>query len=508
MHESHSSQTFRDTIVTLARKWRIFVPFALVTPLVVFVMISSQRPMYGASADVLLNRQAFVLSDLRDATFWYPNREQLTQARLARLPEVGQRVVDAAGLQARGRYGFLAQSSVAAGGGTDVMTFHVSDPDPALAARLATTYAEQYISYRTEVDTRSLNRALAVVGKELEQARAGDLDPVLYADLVDKQQALNTALASLSTNATLVRRATTATQIAPRPRDSVLTALGLGLVVGIGLAGLAILLDPRGRTPEEIAEGLGLPLVGLLPREQRRSRAGKLALPRIDGPRAEAVHSIRTSLDALGSREGVVLVSSSVDGEGKSATAADLARAYAQAGRRVMLVDLDLARPTLARRFGVPPSPGLVNVVQGTARLGEAVQVVPLDRSTTGTLGVVTAGTPLATDTAGITAAPALGEALESLRTAADIVLVDTPPLLERSDALVLSAHADGVLLVLQARRYRRRYGPELRRLLARSRAAPLGVVIIAGPGELATARGGLPRDPYPDRHIQAFGRV
>jgi uncharacterized protein involved in exopolysaccharide biosynthesis len=196
MDKSRSSRTVADTLVELARKWRLIVPFAVVTPLVVFASASSQPAVYSSSADVLLNRQGFVISNLQDPTFWYPNRAQLTQARLARLPEVAQRVVDAAGLADRGRYGFLAQSWVQAGQYTDVMTFHVRDSDPRLAARLATIYAEQYIAYRRAVDTHSLRRATRVVDRQLAQASSGSRDPVLYADLVQKQQRLHTALAS------------------------------------------------------------------------------------------------------------------------------------------------------------------------------------------------------------------------------------------------------------------------------------------------------------------------
>jgi Mrp family chromosome partitioning ATPase len=520
MDESRSSRTVVDTFVDLARKWPLILPFAIVTPLVAFALTSSQPAVHSSSADVLLNRQAYVISGLRDPTFWYPNRAQLTQATLARLPDVAQRVVDAAGLADRGRYGFLAQSWVAAGGGTDVMTFHVSDRDPELAARLATTYAEEYIAYRNELDTQSLSRAIAVIGRQVERTRGSD--PVAYADLVSKQQQLHTALAALKTNVILVRPAGVAEQVAPRPYDSLLAAVFLGLVVGVGLAALAVLLDPRGRTAEEIAEQVALPLVGLLPRERRARRGTRaLALQGRDEARADAVRTLRTNLELapVGQRGTVVLVTSAVAAEGKSTTAADLAVALARAERDVVLVDLDLHRPTLARLIGQPLAPGVADIVRRTATLDQALRPVPLGSRPDGdepdsaaqgrgTLRALTAGTDLTSGSTVLTSAQAIHQLLESLRESADVVLVDTPPLLRTSDPLALSTYADGILLVLNARRYRRRYAPELRHLIALSPAPPLGIVVVGEPGWLQRARADTHEDRPRPRRAQALGRA
>jgi Mrp family chromosome partitioning ATPase len=521
MDESSSSRTAVDTIVDLARKWQLILPFAIVTPLVAVAITASQPAVHSSSADVLLNRQAYVVSGLRDATFYYPNRAQLTQARLARLPEVAQRVVDAAGLADRGRYGFLAQSWVGAGGGTDVMTFNVSDRDPELASRLATTYAKAYIAYRRELDTRSLSQAIAVVGRQMEQIRG--TDPIAFADLVSKQQQLQTALSALKTNAILVRPGGIAEQVAPRPYDSLRSAGLLGLVVGVGLAALALLLDPRSRTAEDIAEQVGVPLLGVLPREQRLKR-GKIALglPRSDESRSDAVRMLRTVLELarLGPREGVMLVTSAVAGEGKSTTAAHLALAYALTGRDVVLVDLDLRRPAIARLLRQPPEPGVTDVLGSSAALDRALRPVAFDTASSGgreqasaedapgTLRFLTAGTRLAPDSTAITSPQAIHRLLESLRESADLVIVDAPPLLQTNDPLGLSVHADGVLVVLDARRYRRRYAPQLRQLLTMSSAQPLGIVVVADPRRHQQARAYTGDGHSVPRRLHSLGRV
>jgi succinoglycan biosynthesis transport protein ExoP len=527
MHESRSLQAVLEKLAALGRRWRIFVPFAIVTPLVVLALTSSTPRMYESSAEVLLNRQGVDLSGLRDSTVSYPIRTLMTQAELARLYEVARRVVEAAELPELDAFGFLGQSSVIAEGWTDLMTFQVRDRDPEQAARLATIYAEQYVAYRKDLDTQSLRRAIAVVGGQLKRSRAQGTDPSIYGDLVQKQQQLDTALTSLEANATLVGPAVDATRIAPRPLRASLIALALGLIVGIGLAGLAGLLDPRARTANEISELLGLPLLARLPVERRTRRGsdGLVMLRREDGPEAEAIRVLRANLvDPLASQQGIVMVTSSVAGEGKSTTVANLAVALALAGRSVALVDLDLRRPAIRRLFHLPSSPGMAEVVRGTTELEDALHLVPLDRprdqaddgpqpakeqSLRGTLRIVTAGAAPSADATEIVAGRALPAALDSLRRVADVVLVDSPPLLQSSDALGLSALADGLLFIANTRLYRRRYTQEIARLLALSPASPLGLVVIGEPGELEF----VARHAYVDRRdlhrdLGALGRA
>jgi Mrp family chromosome partitioning ATPase/capsular polysaccharide biosynthesis protein len=506
MHESRSPQAAQERLLALARRWRIFLPFAIVTPLVALAFASSEPAMYESSAEVLLSREGSVIAGLKDPTFLYPRRNLSTQAQLARLPDVGRRVAQDAGLE-EGAFGFLAHSSVVADGETDLMTFRVRDGDPDRASRLATTYAEAYIAYRTALDTQAMRRALAVVDRQLSQARAHGADASAYTDLVSQQQRLHTGLAVLEANATLVRPGSAAVQIAPRPTRDLLGAIGLGLVVGLGLAGLVNLLDSRARSADDISEQLGLPLLGRLPLE-RRARGSALAMLRSEEDRStEAVRLLRASfeLDELGRRQGIVMATSSVAGEGKSTTIANLSAALALAGRTVVLVDLDLRQPVISRLFDLPPTPGIAEVIHGTTELDDVLRTVPLARAvergtrpretatTAGALLVVTAGSRV-DDPTGLVTRPALASTLESLRSRADLVLLDAPPLLQASDALTLSTYVDGLLFVASTKTYRRKYARELARLFAASEVETIGLVVIGDSGELEPAR------PYADR--------
>jgi polysaccharide biosynthesis transport protein len=182
-----------------------------------------------------------------------------------------------------------------------------------------------------------------------------------------------------------------------------------------------------------------------------------------------------------------VMVTSAVEGEGKSTTAANLAVAFARAGRKVLLVDLDFGRASLHRFFGLQAQPGLADVVLGSVPLSEAVSYIDVDspgrtdQSTAaprgGSLGVVPLGSlpPHAGDVAFTVG---IEQVLGRLANEADLVLIDSPPLLRVGDALALTPYVDGLLLVANLRVIRPAMLDELRRVLADCPTAKLGFVL------------------------------
>jgi Mrp family chromosome partitioning ATPase len=487
------------------RKW-IILPFLILTPLVAHVHKSEGTPVYDASAEVLLNRTSQNLSGLSDPALWDPARTIRTQANVARLPAIAQRVVEAAGLKwDPGR--FLGQSSVDADDTVDLLTFRVRDVNPARATRLANLYAEKYIEYRQLLDTNALREASRSLGGQIVALKKQGLDATnSYANLIEKQQQLQTAQTLLKSNALLVREASGAGLVGSQSRRTELLALAAGIIVALALAFLVDTFDTRIRVREELAAELGLPLLGSLPEPRRRLRRRR-SLVMLDEPNsagAELFRILRTTLDvtALNEECRSIMVTSALEAEGKSTTAANLAIALARMGRHVVLIDMDLRRPSLHRFFDLNGRPGITDVVFERASVEDAAVELAFrngslnlrledmrsnGRRRAGTLEIIGSGTP-ASNPGDFMVTSELDVVLERLRHRADLIVVDGPPLLLSADALTLSSKIDALLVVARMKGFRREYIGDMKRVLAASPALKLGLVVTgdAAPGRRA----------------------
>lgn len=491
----------RRILAILQRRWLIVVVAAIITPAVVVAGSWTQTPVYESSSDVLLSYQnlAGSLTGTIDSTINQdPVRVAQTQAQLARVPEVAQRTLAAAGQPARDVNDFLDSSSVTTSSTSDLLTFHVKDKKPALAQALATEYARQFIAYRLQLDTAAIDRARAELQTRIRQLRAsGTGNAGLLGDLINKDQTLQTLQSLQTSNALLVREGGTAGKVYPTPLRNGLLGLGLGLLVGIGFAFLREALDTTVRNADEISERLGLTLLARLPEPPRRLRsAGHLAmLEEPTGVDAEAYRMLRTNLEFvdLDRRARVIAVTSAVNDEGKSTTAANLAVAFARAGNRVILVDLDLRRPTLHTFFGLADRPGVTDVILGESGVDDALAPAVIDlgdrlldhsgpsrngvSERSAGLEVMPSGPP-PHDASQLIAGPRLGPLVADLRQRCDLVIIDTAPLLRVGDTMAMSVHMDALVVVAKVNRVSRQMLGETARLLRRMRTAKLGVVV------------------------------
>lgn len=492
--------TLRDHLEALKRRKWLIMLVALIATWAGVVFSLRQEPLYRASAEVLLSRQnlAATLTGTADpAASSQTDRIAETRARLAATPQVAALTLQAAGVTDRTAKDLLERSEVTAEQNVDLLRFSVTDPERALASRLATAYAREFTVYLRQVDSASL----VGVQKELQQRireleASGDRRSPLYVTLVAKMQELQTMEALQTASAFLMRGADGAKQVQPRPVRNGLLGLGLGLVLAVGLAFLRETLDTRVRSVHDIANRLGLPLLARVPgpRGGFRRKSPLVLLAEPESAQAEAFRMLVTNLEFVNIERDAhaVMVTSAVQAEGKSTTAANLAIALARTGKRVVLVDLDLRHPSLDRLFSLEGGAGLTSVVLGRVELEKALAIVPVtasafggsgsengngDGSGAGLLGVLSTG-PIPPDPGEFVKTQPVGDLLGHLRELADVVVIDAPPLLHVGDAMALSAKVDGLIVVARLNVLRRPMLGELRRTLDACPAAKLGFVV------------------------------
>ncbi len=231
------------------------------------------------------------------------------------------------------------------------------------------------------------------------------------------------------------------------PREKLNLALGLllGLGVGIAQALLRYQLDTSFRTRDELVSA-GVPYLGTVYRDPALKKLSVLD-PQLRRPLlAETVRQIRTNLRFVPTAAPVqvLAVTSSVDGEGRSVTAVELASSFAELGRRVLLIDADLRQPRLGQLLGVTGSAGLPAVLIGDVKLEDAVQ-------TWGPHGLrVLPGGLVPPNPSELLASPAMTELLAAARSSYDVVVLDTSALLAVTDGAVAASSADGVILLVR----------------------------------------------------------
>jgi capsular exopolysaccharide synthesis family protein len=243
-------------------------------------------------------------------------------------------------------------------------------------------------------------------------------------------------------------RPATAVPLPVSPNVPFNLALGaaLGLLIGLAAAFVRNARDTRIRSAERVAALTGAPILSEIAAD-RDARRNPLTLGAPPGSlRVEAFRKLRTNLQFLasGRPHRVVVVTSAAIGEGKSTTACNLALALADAGSRVLLVDLNLRRPQVDRYLGLAPGAGVVNVLAGRIAVRHAVL-----RWIEGGLDVLPAG-PVPFNPSELLASRATGALLDEVRQRYDFVILDAPALLPVTDAAAVAARADGVVLVVR----------------------------------------------------------
>ena len=403
----------------------------------------------------------------------------------------------------------------------DIGTISVkaTGPDPSEVAKRANTFATVFLSYLQTRQTQQKQGRIAVLEKTLKQTSkdiaavqgqlsAAPKDVVLKA----QSQALSTRYqrafsdlqaqfeeVSTGPGLTVLQKATAIPSAdagtvltAPTSRSGRLKIAGLaGLLLGIVLALLLDRFDTRLRRRNEVQEAMNLPVLAEVPKAPRSDRKTMLFMVHDPGgAQAEAFRGLRSSMmlipgsplspgdsgrRAAAQPPAVILVVSARAGEGKTTTAANLAAAMAESGKRVLVLDCDFRNPTQHQVLDVPWGPGLSDLWDA-----EASELFTLSRPTAmPNLRLVTAGNALDRPVALPTKMAGL---IQEARGFADVVIIDAAPLLTANEAIDLMPYVDSVLVVCRSGRTTRDQAHRSVELLGRMRVPVSGIVLNGTP--------------------------
>ena len=292
-----------------------------------------------------------------------------------------------------------------------------------------------------------------------------DSNRTLYEGLLEKLKEAGVTAGLRSNNFRIINAARVPTSPSePNIPRNLAFALVLGVISGVGLAFLLENLDNTVRTPEQAQAISGLPSLGMIPLGSKSANHGstgkRLALTaskevvetvtqvRPQSQMAESYRALRTSLllSNLGAPPKVIMVTSARPQEGKTTTSINTAIVLAQKGVRVLLVDADLRRPSIHKTLGMGPRSGLSNVLTGSATVQQTITTSPILPN----LFIMPAGTP-PPNPAELLASSNMRDLIVELRGLYDHIVIDTPPTLSVTDAVVLSPRADATILVIRS---------------------------------------------------------
>ena len=464
-----------DHVAILRRQWRIAVVMMILGAAAGFGLSMRQETVYGAESRLLLEPTTTESTSGRmDPT------EVSTLAQLVESARIADRVIEELNLDVSAE-NLLDSVTVTTVEQTRVVTINALRPTAQEAADVANSFASQYIDYQVDAaadvafeTTNLLIKERAAVGEELSQVRA-EAEGATGTELDDLNARIDTLVARQAELITEIAL-TTGTEVRPRaagvvlrdatvpktpaepkpPRAAMLGGV-IGLILGAVLGYGRDRLDDRIRDETRLKALLGeVPILGRIPLDSRRQPARPVALVEPRSPVSEAFRALNTNLRFLAAaraqqRTGdvgeILVVTSALPSEGKTTVAGNLAVTAARTGLRVLLVDADLRKPSISQQFGVETPRGLAHLLAGQKLKVRVDTAEP-------NLRIVGAGT-VPPNPAELLASPRAATIWQQLRQQADLVIVDTPPVLSVADALEITHHADWVLLTVRSRQSR-----------------------------------------------------
>jgi capsular exopolysaccharide synthesis family protein len=395
-----------------------------------------------------------------------PAQALAVTTRLAKTPEVAARAAKKLRPAPSLPGSLTRQTRVSPDPDPGFLTLRVVDPDAQRAAAVANAMASALVEVRGARARARIDTAISQLERQIAGLSPSDSSGrrVLSGQL-QRVRALRTAQGY---GAQVVQSAVAPSSfVSPRPLRNAVLAFLVAVLIAVGLAFLLDRLDRRLRDPEDLATLTGTPLLGAVPSAAFSDRA---ATPIV----LEAFRMLRTNLTYFNVDRplGSILVTSPLKGEGKTTVATNLAKAMAEAGQDVIFVDADLRNPEVGPGLGIRKD-GMANVLSGERDVDDVMGEMEVGG---GRLRILPSGAPPPNPSA-LISSDAMHSLLARLVEEADVVVIDTPPMLMASDAIPLLGQVSGVVLVGRLGQTTRDAIRRLTAVISNARGVLLGVV-------------------------------
>jgi len=397
----------RDYLRILRNRWKLITAMLALGVLAALAFSLLTTPKYAASTQLFVSTTGQESTTAAYQGGLFSQQRVTSYSELIQGQQVAQRVVDTLKLPV-GAAQVASEVSVNVKTDTVILGVTVTDPSPERARDIANALSQQFTQLVTELETPQGSTSAAAKVTVVQQA-------------------------SLPT-----------TPVVPQTTRNIALGAVVGLLLGIGLAVLRDRLDNTVKDRREVVEATQAAVIGTVPFDSDRPKHPLASFGEGHSSSAEAYRQVRTNLQFLDvdNPPRAMVITSAVPNEGKTTTALNLAFALGESGNRVVLVEADLRRPRLAKYLQLVENVGMTNVLSGTAELDDVLQPT-VNPSVT-----LLASGPHPPNPSELLGSSRLQTLLATLRGRFDYIVFDAPPLLPVTDAAVLTAHADGAILV------------------------------------------------------------
>jgi receptor protein-tyrosine kinase len=483
VHPPEEQEGLKRYVETIRERiWLIITAVAITTGIALLYVVTATKT-YSADAEALVTpvsgtdpalTSLGLISQSAD-----PTRDVETASRLITNTSVAARVKKALHSD-RSAQSLLASVTAAPVAQSNFVAVTASETSAVGAQKLANAFVKQAVADRTEELHREIDQVLPQLQAQAQQGSGADTGgPSLQAQIAELQQlrASDDPTIRVQNTAPLPSSPTS-----PRPALSVIGGIIAGLILGVGAAFAAQILDPRLRREAQLRRNYRLPILGRIPKESGAAEA-PLSPRQLSSATGEAYRALRATL--VGARrsrteEGrVILVTGSSPSEGKTTTAVNIATSLALAGNRVVLIESDLRRPMLARVLGArAENGGVVSVLIENTTLAESL----IPSATYGPNLRLLLSDYEGGWIAELFSIPTAERMIQDARRIADYVVIDSAPLNEVVDALPLALQSDEVLIVVRLGITRLDKLSQLAELLAENGVQPVGFAVVGTP--------------------------